>query len=286
MVQPIDKRLDMVLTVSTPIKSYILSTIVKDSPVPINVYMNHGDIHVTFFLDNISANERVIFASFDPIIIGNVMEITERIDNAVIRSIAENSQLVPTLADAEVYVKGKKMFLSFRFHSSDLLNVGKLIRKIVALNEQLDEIKMTKSEGIVEVLNKISRRIPLSTVTFSYTKSGPQQFIAEWKAKSKNPMEGIMYSLQDTSDVKRYDFSKDSTSALIESVYKDHIPLASYIELHENDKIKGIVHVPSCLLKPFLVRVYESLENQSGFRIETIENYGEDQTKLSEFHVI
>lgn len=106
MVQPIDKRLDMVLTVATPIKSYILSTIVKDSPVPINVYMNHGDIHVTFFLDNISANERVIFASFDPIIIGNVMEITERIDNAVIRFIAENSQLVPTLADAEVYVKG------------------------------------------------------------------------------------------------------------------------------------------------------------------------------------
>ena len=286
MVQPIDKRLDMILTVATPIKSYILSTIVKDSPVPINVYMNRGEIHVTFFLDNISANERVIFASFDPITIGNVMEITERIDNAVIRCIAENSQLVPTLADAEVYVRGKTIFLSFRFHSSDLLNLGKLIRKIVSLNEQLDEIQMTKSKGIVEALNQISKRIPLSTVTFSYTKSGTQQFIAEWKAKSKDPLEGIMYCLQDTNEVKRYDFSKDPTSALIESIYKDHIPLASYIELHENDKVKGIVHVPSCLLKSFLVRVYESLEDQSSFRIDSIENYGESQTKLSEFHII
>jgi hypothetical protein len=259
---------------------------VKDSPVPINVYMNRGEIHVTFFLDNISANERVIFASFDPITIGNVMEITERIDNAVIRCIAENSQLVPTLADAEVYVRGKTIFLSFRFHSSDLLNLGKLIRKIVSLNEQLDEIQMTKSKGIVEALNQISKRIPLSTVTFSYTKSGTQQFIAEWKAKSKDPLEGIMYCLQDTNEVKRYDFSKDPTSALIESIYKDHIPLASYIELHENDKVKGIVHVPSCLLKSFLVRVYESLENQSGFRVDSIENYGESQTILSEFHII
>ena len=49
MVQPIDKRLDMVLTIATPVDSYVLSTIVKDNPVPINVFMNHGEIHVTFF---------------------------------------------------------------------------------------------------------------------------------------------------------------------------------------------------------------------------------------------
>jgi len=286
MVQPIDKRLDMVLTVATPINSYILSTIVKDNAVPINVFMNHGEIQVTFFLDNISANERALFASFDPIIVGNVMEITERIDSAVIRSIAENSQLVPTLADGEVYVKGKNIFLSFRFHSSDLLNVGKLIRKIVSLNDQLEEIQMNKSKGIVEVLNQISKRIPLSAVTFSFTKSGIQQFIAEWKAKSKDPLEGIMYSLQDTSEIKKYDFSKGPTSALIESVYKDHIPLASYIELHENDRLRGIVHIPSCLLKSFLVRMYESLENQNDFRLDSIDDYRESQTKLSEFHII
>jgi len=286
MVQPIDKRLDMVLTIATPVDSYVLSTIVKDNPVPINVFMNHGEIHVTFFLDNISANERTLFASFDPIIIGNVIEITERIDSAVIRSLAENSQLVPTLADAEVYVKGKNIFLSFRFHSSDLSSVGKLIRKIVSLNDQLEEIQMTKSRGIVEVLNQISRRIPLSAVSFSFSKTGTQQFIAEWKAKSKAPLEGILYSLQDANYIKRYDFSTEPTSALIESVYKDHIPLASYIELHENDRVKVIVHVPSCLLKSFLVRLYESLENQADFRVESVENYGEDQTKLSEFHII
>ena len=286
MVQPIDKRLDMVITIATPINSYILSTIVKDNAVPINVYMNHGEIHITFFLDNISTNERTLFASFDPIIVGNVMEITERIDSAVIRTLAENSELVPTLADSEVYVKGKNIFLSFRFHSSDLLSVGKLIRKIVSLNDHLEEIRLTESSGIVEVLNKISKRILLSAVSFSFSKSGTQQFIAEWKAKSKAPMEGISYSLQDARDIKKYDFSKEPTSALIESVFKDHIPLASYVELHENDRVRVIVHVPSCLLKPFLIRLYESLENQSDFRVESIENYGENQTKLSEFHII
>ncbi|MGC8618697.1 MAG: hypothetical protein ACP5UZ_08210, partial [Thermoplasmata archaeon] len=273
-------------TIAAPVDSYVLSTIVKENPVPINAFMMHGEIHVTYFLENISPDERTLFASLNPVILGNVVEITERINSAVIKAFAENAHLVPTLADAEIYVKGKNLFSSFRFHSSDLLGAGKLIKKIVFMNDDLEQIQMTRSNGIVEILKQINERIPLSVITFSFTQRTSQQFIAEWKAKSKDPLEGIMYNLQEEDEIQQYNFSGEPTSSLIESIYKDHIPLASYLELHENDKVKVIVHLPSCLLKSFLVRLYQSLEDRADFRVDSIENYGENRAKLSEFHII
>ncbi len=282
----IDKRLDMLLSMTTGIDSYVLSTVVKDHPVPVNVFREHEEIHTTFFLDNISPSERLLFASFNPVNLGNVMEITERIDSAVIRTFSEKAALVPTIANGEVYTTGKNLFASFRFHSSDLKGAGKLVKSIVSLNEDLSEIQMTKSIGIVGVLDRINKRIPLSAIVFSFKKQGSGQYVLEWKGTSKDPLEGLIYDLAEENTVKPHSFAGEASSPLIKSITGDHIPLGSYLELHEESAVRALVHVPSCLLKSFLVRLYENLENLNDFKVESIEKYGQDTSKLTEFHVI
>ena len=60
MIDEVDKRLDMSLSFSFPIESYVLSTIVKEKPVPINVYHIKSEQYITFFLQELSANDRMM----------------------------------------------------------------------------------------------------------------------------------------------------------------------------------------------------------------------------------
>ena len=281
MIYDINKRLDMTFSLSTPLNSYVLSTIVKDNQVPINVFTNGNDMYFSFFLSQVSPTDRALLETFNPVLLGDIVEITEKIDNPVIRVVSEKTNLASTLANGELYTKGRGVYTSFRFHSSQLKEVGNLIKAVISLYENIDEIRMVHSEGIIKVLDEINRRIPLSAVTFAFSKSSSKKFALEWRNILRDPFGGILYDLEEDGKVENYDMLKEPTSKLLKALDKDHIPLASHLEFHNSDTVKSITHVPSFLLKPFLVRLYENTDSLEGFKILSIENYLEEKETLN-----
>ena len=281
MIYDINKRLDMTFSLSTPLNSYVLSTIVKDNQVPINVFTNGNDMYFSFFLSRVSPTDRALLETFNPVLLGDIVEITEKIDNPVIRAVSENTNLASTLANGELFTKGRGVYTSFRFHSSQLKEVGNLLKAVISLYENIDEIRMVHSEGIIKVLDEINTRIPLSAVTFAFTKSSSKKFALEWRNILKDPFGGILYDLEKDGKVENYDMLKEPTSKFLRALDKDHIPLASHLEFHGSDTVKSITHVPSFLLKPFLVRLYENTDSLEGFKILSIENYLEERERLN-----
>ena len=195
MIDEVDKRLDMSLSFSFPIESYVLSTIVKEKPVPINVYHIKSEQYITFFLQELSANDRMMLEPLNPVKIGDSLEITEKITNPLVNMIADNVGLVSTLADGELFTTGKIMFVNFRFHSSQMKGAAELLRKVVSLGADLSGLGLSESKGLVEMLNEIDKRLPLSLVTFSFKEHSDTKFILEWRNLHQPPQNFIKYNL-------------------------------------------------------------------------------------------
>ncbi len=273
MLSIADKRLNMTLSFSTPINSFVLSAIVKDTPVPINLYNHKDEIYATFFLSGISENNRVLLETMNPVLMGDILVITEKIDNAVVRTVSENVGMVPTLADGELFTRGKRIHASFRFHSSQLKEAGNLLRLLVSLDQNVDEIQLKPTASISKILDEINVRMPLSVVTFAFKKNNKKRYIVEWKNSHRNTASALAYDLDDKQSVALIDMENEPTLHLLNAIDKDHIPLASYLELHDLHSVKGMVHLPTFLLKPFLLRLYESSETLPSFKVESIENF-------------
>lgn len=91
------------------------------------VEMGHTSI---FFINQMSVKEQTLIETLKPVMIGNVTVITEEIDNPVLRTIYENVNLFPPIANAELYANRGDLFTSYRFHSSDTANICELLRKL------------------------------------------------------------------------------------------------------------------------------------------------------------
>jgi hypothetical protein len=273
MLYDIDKRLDMSLHFSTPITSFVLSTIVKENPVPINIYSHNKEMYATFFLSQISTSNRVMFETLNPILMGDTIVITEKIDNPVVRTLSENTGMISTLADGELYTKGKSVYASFRFHSSQLKGAANLLKTIVSLDYEVSDIGLHTSVGIEKVLDGIGKRIPLSVVMFSFSKPSGKKFVLEWRNLHRDPSDSIMYGLDGDETVERYSMLNEPTLSFLESIDRDHIPLGSYLEFHGLERVEAVTYVPSFLVKSLLVRLFGSTEGLKDFKIESIMNY-------------
>jgi hypothetical protein len=273
MIDEVDKRLDMCLSFSFPIESYVLSTIVKEKPVPINIYSHKSELYITFFLNDVSTEDRIILETLNPVQMGETLVITEKIANPVLGKISENVDLVPTLADGELYINRKMIFYSFRFHSSQLQGAADLLRAVVSVGANLSEIRLTKSNGLVRVLDEIDQRIPLSLVVFSFKKPNNEKYILEWRSSHRQPDSYIKYGLEGDTTVENVRITGTETSPFLAAIDKDHIPLGSYLEYYGSERVQSYVYVPSLLVKPLLVRLFETMEPVQDFKIESIRNY-------------
>ena len=280
MIDEVDKRLDMSLSFSFPIESYVLSTIVKEKPVPINVYHIKSEQYITFFLQELSANDRMMLEPLNPVKIGDSLEITEKITNPLVNMIADNVGLVPTLADGELFTTGKIMFANFRFHSSQMKGAAELLRKVVSLGADLSGLGLSESKGLIEMLNEIDKRLPLSLITFSFVEHSDTNFILEWRNLHQLPQNFIKYNLDGDFSVTNLIQSNGQTSAFLAAVDKEHIPLGTYLEYHNKERVQAYVYVPSMLVKPLLVRLYETTERVKDFKLEGIRNYKDENKNI------
>ena len=124
----VDKRLDMFLSISVPLRSYVLSSIPRDAYVPVNSYSREEAIYIDFFINKLSAKEKLMVEALNPVIMGEIAVISEKIDSPILRMSCENGNMVPTLSSMESYAYQKELILNFRFLSKDLNNINKLIR--------------------------------------------------------------------------------------------------------------------------------------------------------------
>lgn len=273
MIFDVDKRLDMTMHFCTSIESYVLSNIVKDNPVPINFYSQNKDMYVTFFLSQVSSDERMLLESLSPILMGDVVVITEKIESPVMRVFNSNVDLVSTLTDGELYSKGRFIHANFRFHSSQIRGAGDLLKAIVSVDSELCEIGLHESMGLVNVLDQINNRIPLSFLQFSYRKPVEREFVLEWRNIHRDPGEAIRYEMNGDRKVQNFNMSSAPTYDFLSAVAKDHIPLGSYLEHHGRERVEVYVYVPDFLLKSLLVRLYETTEKLKDFSIDRIIDY-------------
>ena len=273
MIDEVDKRLDMCLSFSFPIDSYVLSTIVKEKPVPINIYSHKNEMYITFFLNDVSPGDRMMLETLNPVQMGETLVITEKIANPVLGKISENVDLVPTIADGELYINRKMIFSSFRFHSSQLQGAADLLKAVVSLGVNISEIGLAKSPGLVKTLNEIDSRMPLSLVVFSFKKPSNKKYILEWRSSHRQPDSYIKYGLEGDLTVENVRVIDAETSPFLVAIDKDHIPLGSYLEYYGSERVQSYVYVPSLLVKPLLVRLFETVQSLEDFKIEIIKNF-------------
>ena len=275
MLDEVDKKLEMSLGFSFQIESYVLSTIAQRKPVPVNIYHHNNEYFSTFFIDDASAEERMLFDSLNPVKMGKTLVITEKISSPVVRKISEGVGLVPTLADGELYTEGETVYSSFRFHSSELAGATELLRSVVSLDANISEIELTKSKGLKKILCDIDRRIPLAVVRFSLKGTSDKEHILEWRNTHQRPFSHVKYTMGDENSVESVVLKDLPTEPFLASLDQDRIPLGSYLEYHGRERIQAYAYVPSLLVKPLLVRLYQTSETMDDFRIESIENFRE-----------
>jgi hypothetical protein len=280
MLQNVDSRLDMFLSFSTPLNSYVLSLINEKDPIPINVYLSDSRMYFNFILTQASQRDRTIIGSLNPVMVGDVAVITEEIENPILRVIYMNINSFKTAANGELYVHNGNLTVSFRFHSSDISGAVVLLKKIVSLDLSLNELRMGQAPGLLKVMDEIDQRIPLSMVTFSYKGASESEYMVEWKNIPGAPSGALLYDLKDTKSVEDYDMAKELSFPLLTSIFKDHLPLATYLEHHKGDSVECIALIPSGLLKPFLVRLYGSVGDIEGFKIDSIDRYKGTKSNL------
>jgi hypothetical protein len=280
MLQNVDSRLDMFLSFSTPLNSYVLSSIEEKDPIPINIYLNDSRMYFNFIFTRVSQRDRTIIESLNPVMVGDVAVITEEIENPILRVIYMNVNSLKTAANGELYVHNGNLTISFRFHSSDISEAGELLKKIVSLDLSLNELRMGRAPGLLKVMDEIDQRIPLSMVTFSYKRTSESEYMVEWKNIPGEPSGALLYDLKDTNSVEDYDMAKELSFPLLTSIFKDHLPLATYLEHHKADSVECIALIPSGLLKPFLVRLYGSFGGIEGFKIDSIDRYKGEKGNL------
>jgi len=273
MLQNVDSRLDMFLSFSTPLNSYVLSLINEKDPIPVNVYLNDSRMYFNFILTQASQRNRTIIGSLNPVMVGDVAVITEEIENPILRVIYTSINSFKTAANGELYVHNGNLTVSFRFHSSDISGAGELLKKIVSLDLSLNDLRIGRAPGLLKVMDEIDQRIPLSGVAFSYKKTGKSEFMVEWKNIPGDPSGALLYDLKDKDSVEDYNMEKEPSFPLLTSIFKDHLPLATYLEHHKSNTVECIALLPSGLLKPFLLRLYGSMGEIEGFKIESIDQY-------------
>ena len=282
MIDEVDKRLDMCLSLSFPIESYVLSTIVKERPVPINIYNHKDELYITFFLNEISPGNRMMLETLNPVQMSETLVITEKIANPVIRRISENVVLVPTLADGELYTHRNMIHASFRFHSSQINGAAELLKRVISLDVNLSDIGLTDSIGLVKILGEIDKRIPLSLVVFSFKKPSDKKFVLEWRNLHQHPDNYIKYDLEGDRTVESSVMPDEPTIPFLTAIDRDHIPLGCYLEYHGPKRVYSYVYLPSLLVKPLLVRLYETTESVEDFRIEGIKKYRDEESKVTD----
>lgn len=275
MLQEIDRRLNSSFSISTGLSSFVLTSVVGDEPVPVNFYIRKEEMYLDFFVKQIPQKNSIFIETLSPVQMGDVTILTEKVSIPVLRIFYEDVISIPSLVLGGLFTHKGKLLFDYRFHVTDKPNVVNLLKKLVSIDADIKILWMNKSEGLMQKLDEIDSRMPLTAVAFNYKEKSERSNIVEWKRIPGEPYGAISYEMIGKKKTNHFDMSEESTAPLLDSLLKDHIPLAAHIEQHNKTNVKCITLVPTILVKAFLVRFFGSMENVVGLQIDTIKPYSE-----------
>ncbi|MCL4333422.1 MAG: hypothetical protein M1290_01405 [Candidatus Thermoplasmatota archaeon] len=273
MFRKIASGLDMCFHISTPLNSYALRSVAREGKVPLNIFEEGDKTYFTFYITGMTKEESLLTESLNPVNLGEIIQITEALENPVLSRFGMEALKIPTIVAVERYAEKGNFVGRYRFHSSDIDGFNSALKDIVSVNYPLFDLGMHPCPPRGSALDDLNKRIPLSVIEFQYVTSEERDIEVEWKNIDQDPIKGICYT-QD-GKVKAFDMGKLDTFGLLKTIAKDHIALAMYAEFHEGTKARSVSLLPTVLLKPYLVRLFSNSDSIKEMKIVNIEAYDE-----------
>ena len=158
----------MLCTFSIALKSIWFDMASKMSGrVPARLYEESGVPMIQMYFHKRGLSKErisVIMANRNSVEKQSYYSIAEKIENVEPVNEVLKIKEVPSVLMAESYVEGGNLYLSFRFHSSLLDQVNRVMDTVSRSNTSSRVVFLGASPGLIFLLNKISSNTPLSVI--------------------------------------------------------------------------------------------------------------------------
>ena len=273
MLEKIDKRLDSSLSFTAALGTMAPQFINSRKDVPMSLYVHEKEMGFNFFVDSPNKEETELLRFYDPIRLGTLSMITQLIDLQVLRLFYENIASVSRMVLGSFYSNGKYLFVDFRFPNTCLDEVNKIMKSLGSFSFDVSLTRLGPSKGLINTLNEIESRIPLTVVDFSYIDNNQEEYISEWRTVF-DPLGAVSYGKDGKGDIERIDLSKSPLAPLLSLLLKDKLQPAGFFENHTGGRVQSKLIIPTILAKAFFIRYFSATEKVTGIDLQRIVPYG------------
>ncbi|MCW6158403.1 MAG: hypothetical protein LVQ63_02825 [Thermoplasmatales archaeon] len=241
--------------------------------VPMSLYLHEKEMGFNFFVDSPNKEETELLRFYDPIRLGTLSMITQLIDLQVLRLFYENIASVSRMVLGSFYSNGKYLFVDFRFPNTCLDEVNKIMKSLGSFSFDVSVTRLGPSKGLINTLNEIESRIPLTVVDFSYIDNNQEEYISEWRTVF-DPLGAVSYGKDGKGDIERIDLSKSPLAPLLSLLLKDKLQPAGFFENHTGGRVQSKLIIPTIFAKAFFIRYFSATEKVTGIDLQRIVPYG------------
>ena len=273
MLEKIDKRLDSSLSFTAALGTMAPQFINSRKDVPMSLYVHEKEMGFNFFVDSPNKEETELLRFYGPIRLGTLSMITQLIDLQVLRLFYENIASVSRMVLGSFYSNGKYLFVDFRFPNTCLDEVNKIMKSLGSFSFDVSLTRLGPSKGLINTLNEIESRIPLTVVDFSYIDNNQEEYISEWRTVF-DPLDAVSYGKDGKGDIERIDLSKSPLAPLLSLLLKDKLQPAGFFENHTGGRVQSKLIIPTIFAKAFFIRYFSATEKVTGIDLQRIVPYG------------
>ena len=273
MLEKIDKRLDSSLSFTAALGTMAPQFINSRKDVPMSLYLHEKEMGFNFFVDSPNKEETELLRFYDPIRLGTLSMITQLIDLQVLRLFYENIASVSRMVLGSLYSNGKYLFVDFRFPNTCLDEVNKIMKSLGSFSFDVSVTRLGPSKGLINTLNEIESRIPLTVVDFSYIDNNQEEYISEWRTVF-DPLGAVSYGKDGKGGIERIDLSKSPLAPLLSLLLKDKLQPAGFFENHTGGRVQSKLIIPTIFAKAFFIRYFSATEKVTGIDLQRIVPYG------------
>ena len=273
MLEKIDKRLDSSLSFTAALGTMAPQFINSRKDVPMSLYVHEKEMGFNFFVDSPNKEETELLRFYGPIRLGTLSMITQLIDLQVLRLFYENIASVSRMVLGSFYSNGKYLFVDFRFPNTCLDEVNKIMKSLGSFSFDVSLTRLGPSKGLINTLNEIESRIPLTVVDFSYIDNNQEEYISEWRTVF-DPLGAVSYGKDGKGDIERIDLSKSPLAPLLSLLLKDKLQPAGFFENHTGGRVQSKLIIPTIFAKAFFIRYFSATEKVTGIDLQRIVPYG------------
>lgn len=272
MLEKIDKRLDFCLSFTAALETMAPQFIISRKNVPMSLYVHQKEMGFNFYINSPNKEETELLRFYDPIRLGTLSMITQSVDLQVLRMFYENIASVSRMVLGSFYSNGNYLSVDFRFPSTCLVEINKLVKFLISFNLGVRVTKLGPSKGLIDKLSEIESRIPLTVVDFSYKDNLQKEYISEWRGVF-DPLGAVSYGKDGKGDIERIDLSKSPIAPLLSLLLKDKLQPVGFFENHAGGRVQSKLIIPTIFAKAFFIRYFSATDKVAEIDLERIVPY-------------